>query len=121
MNILREIQKAIEKYEILLQEYQEEAKKGKNDFIKDVETISEALNSYIDETAKESQIWCDTSVAVFEEKDNNFCLKIKKKVDMMIVNYYLNKLSAELSKAGLLQKRLLKIKQRFVQYQYFIS
>ena len=121
MNILREFRKVIEKYEILLQKYEEEAKKGKNDFIKDVEAISESLNSYIDETTKEFQIWCDTSVAVFEEKDNNLCLKIKKKVDMVIVNYYLNKLSAKLSKAGLLQKRLLKIRQRFVQYQYFIS
>ena len=121
MNILRGFRKVIEKYEILLQKYEEEAKRGKNDFIKDVEAITEALNSYIDETDKEFQIWCDTSVAVFEEKDNNLCLKIKKKVDMVIVNYHLNKLSAKLSKAGLLQKRLLKIKQRFVQYQYFIS
>ena len=121
MNILRKFKKVIEKYEILLQKYQEEAKKGKNDFIKDVESISEALNSYIDETTKEFQIWCDTSVAVFEEKENILCLKIKKEVDMAIVNYHLNKLSAKLSKAGLLQKRLLKIEQRFVQYQYFIS
>ena len=121
MNILREFKKVIEKYEILLQKYQEEAKKGKNDFIKDIEAISESLNSYIDETAKEFQIWCDTSVAVFEEEDNNLCSKIKKKVEMIIVNHYLNKLSAELYKAGLLRERLLKIKQRFVQYQYFIS
>ncbi len=121
MNILRKFEKVIGKYEILLQKYQEEAKKEKNDFIKDVEAISEAMNSYIDETAKELQIWCDISVAVFEEKDNILCLKIKKKVDMAIVNYHLNKLSVKLSKAGLLQKRLFKIKQRFIQYQYFIS
>lgn len=37
------------------------------------------------------------------------------------INHYLNKLSGYLSKAGLLQKRLLKIEQRFKQYQYFIS
>lgn len=121
MNILRKFQKTIKRYEMLLQENQEEAKKGKNDFIKDVELIKKALNKYIDETAKELQIWCDTSVAVFEKKDNRLYLKIKKKIDMAIVNHYLNKLSGYLSKAGLLQKRLLKIEQRFKQYQYFIS
>lgn len=121
MIILRKFQKVIEKYEILLQRYQEEAKKGKNDFIKDVELIKEALNEYIDETTKEFQIWCDTSVAIFEEKDNKLYLKIKKKIDMAIVNHHLNRLSNYLSKAGLLQKRLLKIEQRFIQYQYFIS
>ncbi len=68
MNILRKFQKTIKRYEMLLQENQEEAKKGKNDFIKDVELIKKALNEYIDETAKELQIWCDTSVAVFEKK-----------------------------------------------------
>ena len=39
MNILRKFQKTIKRYEMLLQENQEEAKKGKNDFIKDVELI----------------------------------------------------------------------------------
>ena len=56
-----------------------------------------------------------------KKKDNRLYLKIKKKIDMAIVNQYLNKLSGYLSKAGLLQKRLLKIEQRFKQYQYFIS
>ena len=54
---------------------------------------------------------------VLQKLDLGFLFDKNKK----IVNHYLNKLSGYLSKAGLLQKRLLKIEQRFKQYQYFIS
>ena len=54
---------------------------------------------------------------VLQKLDFGFLFDKNKK----IVNHYLNKLSGYLSKAGLLQKRLLKIEQRFKQYQYFIS
>ena len=54
---------------------------------------------------------------VLQKLDFGFLFDKNKK----IVNHYLNKLSGYLSKAGLLKKSLLKIEQRFKQYQYFIS
>lgn len=116
MNILREIQKAVEKYEILLQENQEEAKERKNEYLKCIEAAKQDLNECIDRNAKEYQIWSERLVEVFEKKDDKLYLKIEKKIDMAVISSYLNRISIDLFKAGLLQERLLKIEQRFIQY-----
>ena len=117
MKELRKIEKAIKEYEILISNDQKTARENCEYYIKDIESLNSFIESYLDTTVQNFQVWCDTSVSVFEEETNNVFGKIKKQIDRVITNHYLNKLSLEMSKAGILQKRLSKIKLRFIQYQ----
>lgn len=119
MRELRKIQKAVKQYENLLLVDQENARKYHKEYLKDIEILREVTKVYIEETSKIFQQWCNTSVSVFEQPENNIFQKIKRKIDMTITNHYLNKLSHELSEAGIMQRGLERIKERFVQYQYF--
>lgn len=119
MRELRKIQKAVKQYENLLLVNQENARKYYEEYLKDIEILREITEVYIDETSKIFQKWCDTSVSVFEQPENNIFQKIKRKIDMTITNHYLNKLSYELLEAGIMQRGLERIKERFVQYKYF--
>lgn len=117
MRELRKIQKAIIQYERLLAYDQQEAKEKCDFYMSDIEEINSYIESYLDTTLEIFKVWCDANVSIFEEEERNIFQKIKRKINMMIVNHYLNKLSFEMSKAGVLQKRLGDIKLRFIQYR----
>lgn len=119
MRELRKIQKAVKQYENLLLINQENARKYHKEYLDDIEILKEVTEVYINETSKIFQKWCDASVSVFEQPENNIFQKIKRRIEMAITNHYLNKLSYELSKVGILQRSLEKIKERFIQYKYF--
>ncbi len=116
---LRKVKKAVEKYETLLVKDQENAKRYKNEYAKDIEILLAVVETYLNDAAKELQIWCNTMANVFQEPTNNFWQRTKRAIDMAVVNHYFNGLSKRMFQAGNLQTRLKKIQQRFVQYQYF--
>lgn len=119
MNELREIQKAVVKYENLLANNQENAKMYCKEYMEDLEILKTVNETYIDSTVKIFQEWCNFSVIIFETVPNNIFQRIKKCIDMKIANHYLNTISYKMSKAGILQIKLDKINLRFIQYQYF--
>lgn len=121
MKILREVEKAVEEYGRLLQNDQENAKEYCKEYIDDIEILINVIEVYINETSNKFQVWCDTSVRIFESSKSNTFLKLKRSIEMKIINHYLNKGSYQLSKAGILQSKLEKIEERFIQYKYFIK
>ena len=46
---------------------------------------------------------------------------MRRQVNMIIINHFLNKISYKLAVAGKCQERLEKIKQRMVQFKYLIT
>ena len=119
MREIRKLEKAVKEYETLLIEDPIDAKENKEIYINDLKLVMDYMEDYIDDMSEKYQIWCDTSVDVFEAPTNNIFLRIKREVDMYIVNYYLDKFSKMMSTVGELQTRLKKVQERFIQYQYF--
>ena len=119
MREIRKLEKTVDKYEKLLLEDQEEAKQNKEIYINDLKLLIDFMEKYIEDISDKFQIWCDACVNVFDQSTNNIFLRIKRAIDMKIVNHYLNKFSKMMSKAGILQSRLKKIQKRFEQYKYF--
>ena len=121
MNILRKIQKSIEEYQILLNTDTESAKKNSKEYLNDIICIEVLLEKFIEEATEELKKWCDISVSNFFNDSTNIFLKIKRQIDMAIINHYLYKISGELAIAGKCQARLNPIKERFIQFEYLIS
>ena len=119
MRELRKLEKAVKKYEILLEEFPEEAKENKKIYIDDLENLVNFVKVYINDMSDKFKIWCDTNVAVLESPTSNMIYRIKRTMHLKIVEYYLNKFSENLSKARKLNGKLEKIQKRFQQYQYF--
>ena len=119
MRELRKIEKAVISFEKMLIEDPQKARTYKNEYKDYVETLLEVMKNYIDTTADIFETYCDSCVKVWDAPTCNLSKKIRRTIDMAIINYYLNILSLELSKAGMLQRRLIKINDRFTQLQYF--
>ena len=119
MRELRKIEKAVKQYKMLLIRNQEEAKRNKKKYLEDLENLMKFIDVYKEDISEKFQIWCNTSVRVFESPTSNVFLEIKRNIDMKIVNHYLNKFSYSLSKVDILKRELKTIRQRFIQYQYF--
>ena len=119
MREIRKLEKAVREYETLLIEDPVDAKENKEIYIDDLKLVMDFMENYIDDMSEKFQMWCDTSVEVFEAPTNNIFLRIKRAVDMYIVNFYLNKFSEMMFIVGNLKTRLEKVQKRFEQYQYF--
>ena len=116
---MRKVEKAVKEYEKLLLQDPQNAKRYKEEYLKDVEILIAVVETYIENTEKVFQIWCDTSVRVWEEPTNNVFQRIKRAIGMSISNHYLKFLSKQMAKADKFQKPLGLIKERFEQFQYF--
>ena len=119
MRELRKIKKAVNCYLKLIATDQQNARRYCKEYLQDVDILQTTIEAYIDQTSKIFKDWCKASVNVFDLPENNILQKIKKMINLKIVNHYLNKFSYELSASGLLQKKLTIIKERLTQYQYF--
>ena len=118
MREMRKVEKAVIKYAMLLVQDPQNAKKYKDDYLKDVELLITVVETYIDQTAKDLQNWCDTSVKVWDLPTDNLFEKIRRAISMAISNHYLNILCEKMAKAGKFQEILALIKERFEQYKY---
>lgn len=116
---LREIRNAVNNYVVLLAEHPEEVREHYKDYILDVKKLSESVENYINNTSDLFQEWCETSVEVFAFTENNFFQLIYKKINMFIVNHYLNRFSYELSVCGIFQDNLKVISKRLANYEIF--
>lgn len=121
MKTLRKIQKSVKEYQILLNEDTESAKLNSKEFLKNVMQLEDYLEYFIDDASKELQKWCDISVANFFESSKDVVSIVKRKIDRIIINHYLNKISKELAVAGQCQEKIKKIKERFIQFEYLIN
>lgn len=120
MNELRKIEKAVKKYEKTLNDNEKIIKENLKVCTNDLELIMAVLEAYIDSTLEIFQKWCDISVDVFSRTEDNIFLKLKRGIEMKIVNHYLNKLSYEISMAYTYQRRLEQIQMRVAQFQYWL-
>ncbi len=116
---LRKIRNAVNNYVVLLAENPETVREHYQDYISDVERLSESVENYINATADLFKIWCNNSVEVFEYEDNNLFQQIYKKINMSIVNHYLNRYSYELSVCIIFQDNLSIISKRLTSYEIF--
>ena len=121
MKTLRRIQKSIKKYQILLNEDTENAKSNSKEYLECVIQLEEYLEYFIEDVSNELQKWCDISVTNFFKCSKNIILIVKRKIDMMIINHYLNKISGELAVAGQCQEKVKRIKERFIQFEYLVN
>ena len=121
MRTLRRIQKSIKRYQFLLNEDIEHAKSNSKEYLKYVTELEEYLEYYIEDAAEEFQRWADISVTNFFKSSKNIILIVKRKIDMIIINHYLNKISGELAVAGQCQEKLKRIKERFIQFEYLTN
>ena len=116
---LRKFRKTVNEYVLLLKEHPEDARTNCKHYLSDISTLQNIIEQYINNTADTFQIWCDKSVEVFTYEADNIFARVKKKVNMLIVNHYLNKLSYELSICGIFMTNLQIINTRLVQYDVF--
>ena len=121
MKELRKIQKSIKQYQILLNTDTQNAKQNCKEYLEDVTSIEDFINYYIEDASKELQKWCDISVTKFFSESKNIILKMKRWIDMAIINHYLSKISGELAVAGKCKENLKSIKERFIQYEYLVN
>lgn len=119
MGDLRKVEKAVKEYIVLLSENQENAKKYQEEYRLDVEGLIAFIERYIDDTAEDFQKWCDICVCVFVESDKTLFQRIKNKINTIIVNHMLNRLTDELHTAGIIQDELTEILKRFNQFKYY--
>lgn len=119
MRELQKIKKAVNNYVKLIATDQQNARKYCKEYLQDVDILQTTIEAYIDKTSEIFKDWCNASVNIFELPENNILQKIKKMINLKIVNHYLNKFSYELSVSGILQKDLITIQERLTQYQYF--
>ncbi len=112
---LRKMRDEVNKYVVLFAEHPEKVKDNFKDIVLDVNSLRDMLSSYLDKTCKIFQVWCDTSVEIFNSNDNNIFLRLKKAISMVVVNHYLNKLSYEMSVVGILEENLNVLSKRLEQ------
>ena len=121
MRELRKIQKAIEEYQILLKTDTQNAKQNCIEYLEDVTSIEGFINYFIEDASKELERWCHISAGNFLNQSTNIFLKVKRWINMSIINHYLNKISRELAIAGKCQESLIPLKERFVQFKYLTN
>ena len=121
MNELRNIKKELDKYENIIQNDPENIRKQCKIYADDIELLYDYIEKHIASTSEILQVWCEISVENFMLQPTNIFLKIKRNIDMKIINHYLNKMSGELALAGILRRKTERIKTRLIQYQYFCN
>ena len=119
MNELRQVEKAVEKYEKDLSNSPRVIKQDLNIFQDDVEILIAFLDTFIKFSRKHIKNW----ERVFNEnylipEINPFSV-MKKSFWFRVAEYYLKKCNKELEKAGGLRKKLEFIQKKMEQYQYF--
>lgn len=119
MNELRRLEKSAREYEVLLMQYPQKARENQQEYSKSISVLLQTVETYIKSETTAFKIWTDLSVEIFTSPENNIFQTVKRKINMAIVNYFLNKVSYNLSKAGIILRGLKKMQHRFMQFQYF--
>ncbi len=88
-----------------------------NNCIKDIQQQQYKLKSFMDDTSKKLQYWCNKYTDVYFLDTRNILSKTIKFIYFFIINYKLNKLSDYLYFAGILEKNLYIIYNRCIQFK----
>lgn len=118
MRELRKMTKKVNKYLVLIYYNPEKAKSNCSIYFNDVQLLRKEVNSYIDKTANSFKKACDISVKVWDISTSNIFSKVVRSIAMIIVNNYLSRYSYELFAAGILQRNLEPIIERFEQFRH---
>ena len=121
MNVLREVEKGVAKCNDLLENDIENAKMYKVHYREEVDILIMANQKFMDSKVKELETWCEASESVYKIPEDNWFIKIKRKVLMRIVNMHIDKIEDELVRSGLARDDLKKIKNRFDGFIYLTS
>lgn len=120
MKILRNLEKAAGQYQLMLETNQENLRLYKNEYSEDLERLTQMTDDYISSASQEFKMWADMSVEVFISKPGRNIFKLaRKKIDMAIINHFLNSLSYKLTKAGKIKSILEKVTERINQFKYW--
>ena len=119
MSEIRKLEKAAREYEKILLNKPEEAKMYHKECRREIKALLSITESYIDSESKMFLLWADESAKNFNEPEGNIFKRIKRKIDMLFVNHFLNKISYNLSKAGTIKRGLEKMDHRFMQFEYW--
>lgn len=119
MRVLRNLEKAADQYQLLLETNQQNLRTYKDEYSQDVTTLLEIVDNYIGSVAQEFEMWACLSVEVFNYDPSNMFKKIKKRIVMVLINYFLNSLSYKMFKAGYIKETLDKVNCRLEQFKYW--
>ena len=114
--ILRQLNKELESYKILITDYPEAAKANKFELLSDSEILLKRTQDYIASKTEELKLWGEISVQAFDMPDNNIFQTIKRNFWMAFVNHYLYKVSGELEQAKYIEDNFQGVTRRFNQY-----
>lgn len=118
MNKMRKIEEIVENYKRTILYDPQVLKKYLEEHIYNVTELKEVTNDYLKCMICDFGEWCNVSVAVFDKNGNNIFQKVKRKIDMLIVNHYLNKISKDISKLNLMIINIGEIETRLMQFKY---
>ncbi len=119
MKELREIQKAINLFDILLSQDRQQIKKNSGVYLDTIEQISKFLQELINSTSEIFIIWSAVNVQVFFEPSSNIFAKIKRSFKLFIIDKYLRMYAVRLEQGKKLKERAKKIEKRITQIKYF--
>ena len=120
MNIIREIEKGINNCNFLLEHDIANAKEHKQYYSVEVDVLIEANKKFLDMKSKELAEWCKASAAAWSIPQDNFIIRIKRRILMNIANNHIDKISNEMFRSGKAEEELKKIRSRFDGFLFLI-
>ena len=117
MRELRQIEKAVEKYEKALSNYPQHIKRDLKIFQDDVEILIAFLDTFIKSSQKDIKNWEKIFNENYFRMEINPFILMKKSLLFKFSNYYLKKCNKELNKALDLRKKLEIIQKKMEQFQ----
>ena len=120
MNIIREIERGVNNCKFLLEHDIANAKEHKQYYSGEVDVLIEANQKFLDMKTKELAAWCDASVIAWNIPQDNFIIRIKRRILMNIANNHIEKISNEMFRSGKAGEELEKIRSRFDGFLFLI-
>lgn len=115
MLTLRKIERTINCFYLLVNEYPEEIKKNLDEFGKDAKILNDLMKNYIDDLQAE---YVDMNEE-YNEYLKNDKLNIFQKINMKSLSYFMSKYEELIQKSTVLQKKIDKVELRIMQFKYF--
>ena len=118
MGGLRNLEKECKQYQMLMDEHEEWMKEQKEEYFIKVKILIGSVKEYADSIEKKYQDWYHKETILLENVPNNILERITKKIQMAIVDYFLNSHRYKLEKVEKIKDFFEKVLIRLKQFMY---
>lgn len=118
MNTIKKIEKYANAYRTMITSNDEIAREYCEEYLEHISELQDYLIAYADSKKGIFKVYSDELERTLQKPKKSLFQILRWKVEVIVINYFLGKLSMEMAKAGMLGEMLKRAKQRMVQYQY---